>query len=72
MNSKTIHIKFRNSSVFFYTDDLSYGDVSAYATFIPSRYSLLIGNDAWRKKGIGVLQSAGYKTGIVGKWHLEC
>ncbi|MGB2127885.1 MAG: sulfatase-like hydrolase/transferase [Flavicella sp.] len=59
------------------------------ATCTPSRYSLLTGDYAWRKKGTGVakgdqslliatdrttlpsmLQLAGYKTGVVGKWHL--
>jgi len=76
-------------------DDLAKEGISfhnAYATAAtctPSRYSLLTGVYAWRKKGNSiatgdqpllidpekptlpsVLQSAGYKTGVVGKWHL--
>ena len=59
------------------------------ATSTPSRYSLLTGEYAWRRRGTGVargnagaiiqsgrttiatiMQRAGYKTGVVGKWHL--
>lgn len=59
------------------------------ATCTPSRYSLLTGQYAFRKRGTGVLpgdaamiiepgrmtmasimRSAGYATGVVGKWHL--
>ncbi len=62
---------------------------AASATCTPSRYAMLTGEYAWRRKGTGVLpgdarmiiepgratlasvlRQAGYRTGVVGKWHL--
>lgn len=59
------------------------------ATCTPSRFSLLTGEYAWRKKGRGVvpgdapalikkgrqtvasvMKKAGYRTAVIGKWHL--
>ncbi len=62
---------------------------SAAATCTPSRYALLTGEYAWRRKGTGIatgdaasiiaadrvtlasiLRRAGYRSAVVGKWHL--
>lgn len=62
---------------------------SEASTCSPSRFSLLTGRYAWRKKGTGIasgvapllidtgritiarlMQDAGYRTAVIGKWHL--
>lgn len=62
---------------------------AAASTCTPSRYAMMTGQYAWRKKGTGILpsdaaliiapgrttlqstlQKGGYRTGVVGKWHL--
>ncbi len=113
---QTTNEKQKPNIIIIYTDDLGYGDVSAYgateiktpnidklakngvlftdghttsSTCTPSRYGLLTGTYPWRNAKAKILPGTapliidtlqqtipkmlrenGYRTGIVGKWHL--